>query len=227
MVGPFARWPVDRMSVPRYGLHVTCFGLRVKSFWFRVVRIRLAKCSPHRAQRVGLVGWVGSSTKIQHQISKIQDRVSSVESNPEPRIPHPLWASSFQHWAVATQSPNSKSIWSSIRYLLPQFEPSAFSFDLFSCLCASEANCWFSPWNAYDDLVGKGSLIQTLHEFAEKISCNFRFLYGGCSSGGRAPGCGLGCRGFKSHHSPHNKIRELYPVVQFPEFFTCARSSAG
>src|SRR5918995_2363501 len=26
---------------------------------------------------------------------------------------------------------------------------------------------------------------------------------GGCSSAGRAPGCGPGCRGFKSHHSPH------------------------
>jgi hypothetical protein len=26
---------------------------------------------------------------------------------------------------------------------------------------------------------------------------------GGCSSVGRAPGCGPGCRGFKSHHPPH------------------------
>ena len=30
-------------------------------------------------------------------------------------------------------------------------------------------------------------------------------FYGGCSSVGRAPGCGLGGRGFKSHHSPHFK----------------------
>ena len=29
------------------------------------------------------------------------------------------------------------------------------------------------------------------------------FLYGGCSSVGRAPGCGPGGRGFKSLHSPH------------------------
>ena len=33
--------------------------------------------------------------------------------------------------------------------------------------------------------------------------------YGGCSSVGRAPGCGPGSRGFKSHHSPHF----------FPDFF--------
>ncbi len=29
------------------------------------------------------------------------------------------------------------------------------------------------------------------------------FFDGGCSSVGRAPGCGLGGRGFKPHHSPH------------------------
>ena len=27
--------------------------------------------------------------------------------------------------------------------------------------------------------------------------------YGGCSSVGRAPDCGSGCRGYKSHHPPH------------------------
>jgi hypothetical protein len=27
--------------------------------------------------------------------------------------------------------------------------------------------------------------------------------HGGCSSAGRAPGCGPGRRGFKSRHSPH------------------------
>ena len=40
--------------------------------------------------------------------------------------------------------------------------------------------------------------------------------YGGCSSVGRAPGCGLGCRGFKSHHSPHflsNLSRGNYPGI--------------
>ncbi len=26
--------------------------------------------------------------------------------------------------------------------------------------------------------------------------------HGGCSSAGRAPGCGPGCRGFKPRHSP-------------------------
>src|SRR5208337_2015424 len=30
-----------------------------------------------------------------------------------------------------------------------------------------------------------------------------RGLDGGRSSVGRAPGCGLGCRGFESHRSPH------------------------
>ena len=29
------------------------------------------------------------------------------------------------------------------------------------------------------------------------------FSHGGCSSAGRAPRCGRGCRGFKSRHSPH------------------------
>ena len=31
--------------------------------------------------------------------------------------------------------------------------------------------------------------------------------YGGCSSAGRAPRCGRGCRGFKSRHSPHAPLR--------------------
>ena len=31
--------------------------------------------------------------------------------------------------------------------------------------------------------------------------------HGGCSSAGRAPGCGPGCRGFKSRHSPQSKCR--------------------
>jgi hypothetical protein len=34
---------------------------------------------------------------------------------------------------------------------------------------------------------------------------NPKFDNGGCSSAGRAPGCGPGGRGFKSHHSPHFK----------------------
>ncbi len=29
--------------------------------------------------------------------------------------------------------------------------------------------------------------------------------HGGCSSAGRAPGCGPGCRGFESRHSPHHR----------------------
>jgi hypothetical protein len=29
------------------------------------------------------------------------------------------------------------------------------------------------------------------------------FYYGECSSVGRAPDCGSGCRGFEPHHSPH------------------------
>ena len=33
--------------------------------------------------------------------------------------------------------------------------------------------------------------------------------YGGCSSVGRAPGCGPGGRGFKSHHSPHKEKRTI------------------
>ena len=33
---------------------------------------------------------------------------------------------------------------------------------------------------------------------------------GGCSSAGRAPGCGPGCRGFESRHSPH----WLHGIVQ-------------
>ena len=32
--------------------------------------------------------------------------------------------------------------------------------------------------------------------------CMSRRLHGGCSSGGRVPDCGSGCRGFKSHHPP-------------------------
>ncbi len=44
---------------------------------------------------------------------------------------------------------------------------------------------------------------------SEKKACQKRtqsvelFFDGGCSSVGRAPGCGLGGRGFKPHHSPH------------------------
>src|SRR5579875_3559405 len=33
----------------------------------------------------------------------------------------------------------------------------------------------------------------------------FAWRDGGCSSVGRAPGCGPGCRGFKSHHSPRRR----------------------
>ena len=43
--------------------------------------------------------------------------------------------------------------------------------------------------------------------------------HGGCSSVGRAPGCGPGCRGFKSPHSPH----EERPVLRdrpFPYRFS-------
>ena len=32
---------------------------------------------------------------------------------------------------------------------------------------------------------------------------NLKKLHGGCSSAGRAPGCGPGGRGFEPHHSPH------------------------
>src|SRR5215207_7863361 len=35
------------------------------------------------------------------------------------------------------------------------------------------------------------------------MSVAVRAAVGGCSSVGRAPGCGPGCRGFESHHSPH------------------------
>ncbi len=36
---------------------------------------------------------------------------------------------------------------------------------------------------------------------------------GGCSSAGRAPGCGPGCRGFKSRHSPHLGLRAVAVVL--------------
>jgi hypothetical protein len=45
---------------------------------------------------------------------------------------------------------------------------------------------------------------------------------GGCSSVGRAPGCGPGCRGFNSHHSPHF----FAPVAQLdraPDFESVGR----
>ena len=32
---------------------------------------------------------------------------------------------------------------------------------------------------------------------------------GGCSSVGRAPDCGSGCRGFEPHHPPHLKGEEI------------------
>ncbi|MEY4492744.1 MAG: hypothetical protein RL355_93 [Actinomycetota bacterium] len=33
--------------------------------------------------------------------------------------------------------------------------------------------------------------------------------HGGCSSAGRAPGCGPGCRGFKSRHSPQIVVKPI------------------
>ncbi len=33
-----------------------------------------------------------------------------------------------------------------------------------------------------------------------------RSNFGECSSVGRAPDCGSGCRGFESHHSPHKFV---------------------
>ena len=47
---------------------------------------------------------------------------------------------------------------------------------------------------------------------------------GGCSSVGRAPGCGPGCRGFKPHHSPH--LPAYAPVAQLdraPDFESVGR----
>ena len=37
----------------------------------------------------------------------------------------------------------------------------------------------------------------------DRILINRLSFCGGCSSVGRAPGCGPGGRGFKSRHSPH------------------------
>ena len=42
---------------------------------------------------------------------------------------------------------------------------------------------------------------------------------GGCSSVGRAPGCGPGCRGFNSHHSPHDYPRPLHGPRLAAAFF--------
>src|SRR6202035_1641978 len=48
--------------------------------------------------------------------------------------------------------------------------------------------------------------------------------HGGCSSAGRAPGCGPGGRGFKPHHSPHAVRRVTYDFVRSPHFFAPAPS---
>ena len=42
--------------------------------------------------------------------------------------------------------------------------------------------------------------------------CYIYTVNGGCSSVGRALGCGLSGRGFESHHPPHNKIKGLAPT---------------
>ena len=45
------------------------------------------------------------------------------------------------------------------------------------------------------------------------MKCSQYVINGGCSSVGRAPDCGSGCRRFKSCHPPHEKnlsIREIF-----------------
>ena len=45
----------------------------------------------------------------------------------------------------------------------------------------------------------------TLHAARVVRETHLGLSHGGCSSAGRAPGCGPGCRGFESRHSPHRK----------------------
>ncbi len=58
--------------------------------------------------------------------------------------------------------------------------------------------------------------------------------HGGCSSVGRAPVCGTGCRGFESHHSPHITkslihLREVFdgPLAQLVEQLTLNQRVVG
>ena len=50
--------------------------------------------------------------------------------------------------------------------------------------------------------------------------------HGGCSSAGRALRCGRGCRGFKSRHSPHEKVGRASARGHGPHPFPAAWASA-
>ena len=50
------------------------------------------------------------------------------------------------------------------------------------------------------------------------------FIYGGCSSGGRATGCGPVGRGFNSRHSP-DLLWRYRLVVRTQDFHSCNRGS--
>ncbi len=51
--------------------------------------------------------------------------------------------------------------------------------------------------------------------------------HGGCSSAGRAPGCGPGCRGFKSHHSPRRPGLLCPPRARAQHSWTCEPLGPG
>lgn len=57
------------------------------------------------------------------------------------------------------------------------------------------------------------------------------FFRGGCSSVGRVPGCGPGCRGFESHQSPHEfptqKARTSPGLLFFGHLFREAPAASG
>ena len=76
------------------------------------------------------------------------------------------------------------------------------------------------PWSGKTGVLSRYGMLVFFLKKIQKENCKFllayfprcaytRLRHGGSSSVGRAPGCGPGGRGFKSHLSPHKKIPPL------------------